>query len=260
MEDEALQTLITAESVFVKSLENRNRSFLSRYKSVVAEARFKVTAEIGDPKTLEGLLGNLLQDSPEDHDAMVVVNTDGRMVAGRRRAAAINLAHFADAAAPFARLALSGEPGLGSVGFDDRTYRVIAVPISAPTGALVGVLAVGVRISEATIKELRLSRTEILLVHGSDVLVGTVAGTALPESLLRVDKTPQVAGTRSAVRLDRVQHVVLGNEHFMARSGRLDAHSAPAEGIQYVILSSYEQRLQAAMATRRTVTELSVAG
>ena len=260
MEDEAFQTLITAESVFVKSLENRNRSFLSRYKSVVAEARFKVTAEIGDPKTLEGLLGNLLQDSPEDHDAMVVVNTDGRMVAGRRRAASINLAHFADAAAPFARLALSGEPGLGSVGFDDRTYSVIAVPISAPTGALVGVLAVGVRISEATIKELRLSRTEILLVHGSDVLVGTVAGTALPESLLRVDKTPQVAGTRSAVRLDRVQHVVLGNEHFMARSGRLDAHSVPAEGIQYVILSSYEQRLQAAMATRRTVTELSVAG
>src|SRR5687768_5503615 len=71
MEDEALQTLMTAESVFVKSLENRSRGFLSRYQSIVAEARFKVTAEIGDPKTMEGLLGNLLQDSPEDHEAMI---------------------------------------------------------------------------------------------------------------------------------------------------------------------------------------------
>jgi hypothetical protein len=47
MEDEAWQTLIAAESVFVKSLENRNRSFLSHYTSIVAEARFKVTASKG---------------------------------------------------------------------------------------------------------------------------------------------------------------------------------------------------------------------
>src|SRR5712671_4010228 len=60
VEDEALQTLVTAETVFVKSLENRNRGVLSHYQSVVAEARFKITAEIGDPKTLEGLLGNVL--------------------------------------------------------------------------------------------------------------------------------------------------------------------------------------------------------
>ena len=66
MEDEALRTLITAESVFMKSLDNRIHNFLSRYQSVVAEARFKVTAEIGVAKTIDGLLGILLQESPDD--------------------------------------------------------------------------------------------------------------------------------------------------------------------------------------------------
>ena len=258
MEDEALQTLVAAESVFVKSLDNRNRSFLSRYESVVAEARFKVTAEIGDPRTLEGLLGNLLQDSPEEHEAMIFVNHQSEVVAGRRRAASINLTHFAQAAAPFTRVALGGEFALGSVGFDGRMYNVIAVPISAPTGALVGVLAVGVRISEATIRELRLARTEIFLAQGNEVLVATVPGTALPDSLLQTQSSDLGTNRMSPMRRQRAHHVVIGEDHFMARSGRLDGSGR--EGIQYVILSSYEQRLLELQATRRTLTELSVAG
>ncbi|MGH7945202.1 MAG: hypothetical protein ACREH8_24445 [Opitutaceae bacterium] len=132
-----------------------------------------MTAEIGDPKTLEGLLGNLLQDSPDEHEAMIFV-TDAGTMAGRRRASSVDLAHFAEAAGRCARLALAGEPSFGTVAFDGRMYSVIVVPVSAPTGAVAGALAVGIRISESTIKELRLSRTEILLVHGTEVLVATL--------------------------------------------------------------------------------------
>jgi hypothetical protein len=206
MEDEALRTLVTAESVFVKSLENRNRSFLSRYESVVAEARFKVTAEIGDPKTLEGLLANLLQDSPEEHDAIMFMNADARVLAGRRRAATLDLAQLADAAAPFTRRALAGESALGTLGLEGRTYVVILVPVSAPTGLVVGAMAVAVRISEATIKDLRLPRTEILLAHAGQVTVGTVDGSALPAALVR----PQSGERADAWRVEPAQFIFAG--------------------------------------------------
>ena len=256
MEDEALQTLTTAESVFAKSLENRNHSFLSRYKSVVDEARFKVTAEIGDPKTLEGLLGNLLQDSPEEHEAMIFVNSHSGIVAGRRRTASIDLLTFGDAAAPLTRLALGGEPALGSIACDGRVYAVIAVPVRAQTGALVGVLAVGVHVSELTIKELRLPRTEIFLVQGDDVLVATAPGTSLPESLLRSKPSQRAAGRAGAFGSLQAQRVVVDENHYMVRSGRLEGSTDA--GIRYVLLSSYEQRLLALQSTRRTLAELSM--
>jgi two-component system, NtrC family, sensor kinase len=260
MEDEALQTLIAAESVFVKSLENRSRGIVSRYTSIVAEARFKVTAEIGDPRTLEGLLTNLLQDSPEEHEAMVFVNADARMIAGRRRASSIDLTHFSAAAAPLSLLALGGEPSSGSVAFDGRMYSVIVVPVSAPTGVLVGALAVGVRITEATITELRLPRTEILLASGDDVLVATVTGRALPQSLLALRTAEHGTAQPVSNRRERAEHVTIGGEHFMARSGRIDGTEIGAQAIEYVILSSYEQRLVALKETRRTLAELSLAG
>ena len=259
MEDEAFRTLVTAESVFVKSLENRTRNVLSRYQSVVAEARFKVTAEIGDGKTLEGLLGNVLQDAPEEHDAMLFVSPRAGVLAGRRRSAAIDLTHLGEAAAGITQSALNGEAAFGSIGLDGKAYNVIAVPVQDPTGTLAGSLVIAARISEALIKELRLPRTEILLVNGSDVIAATVAGPELPDVLLSPASAP--SSRAKSGRVDNAQHVVMAGEHFMARSGRIAGSTATgANTIQYAILSSYEQRLQALQETRRTLTELSVVG
>src|ERR1043166_4645724 len=56
MEEEARQTLETAEAVFGKLLNARADNLLARYRSYAAEARFKVTAGIADPKTMTRLL------------------------------------------------------------------------------------------------------------------------------------------------------------------------------------------------------------
>ena len=261
MEDEAQRTLVTAESVFLKSIENRNRDVLSRYQSVVSEARFKVTAEIGDAKTLEGLLRNVLEDSPEEHDAMIFVTVEGQLLAGRRRDSSVDLEHFAGAAAAVTRGALAGEPSVGSVGFDNKAYYVIAVPVAAPTGNLVGALVIGGRISEATVKELKLPRTEILLALGGEVMVATLPELAVPDTLLgEQNASDGVGGATRLARSRRTQRVVVADEHFMARSGRIDALRRDVRSLQYVILSSYEQRFQALQETRRTLTGLSFAG
>src|SRR6185436_6690861 len=113
MDDEALRTLTTAEAVFVKSLENRTLPILARYRAVAAEARFKVTANLRDQKTMDGRLGSVLEDSPEEHDAILYLNEMGETVAGRRRASSIDLQNFARAAAPITGVALSGKESLG---------------------------------------------------------------------------------------------------------------------------------------------------
>src|SRR5471032_609279 len=86
MEDEARETLVTADAVFLKSLDNVTRNFLAHYGSVAEEARFKVTAGLADPKTMDALLLSVLEDSPEDHRAILFFNTKGELFAGHRRA------------------------------------------------------------------------------------------------------------------------------------------------------------------------------
>src|SRR5947209_4530709 len=52
MQDEAVQTLVNAESVFAKSLEMRSRDLVLRYANIVHEPRFQATAELRDAKTM----------------------------------------------------------------------------------------------------------------------------------------------------------------------------------------------------------------
>jgi two-component system NtrC family sensor kinase len=253
MEDEARQTLTTAEAVFLKSLDNRSRNILERYRSVVEEARFKVTAELGDRRTIDGLLLSVLEDSPEDHAALLYFNDHEEYVTGRRRSSATDLEKLAQETAGLRQKALTGEAVSGVVGYGGRVYSVVAVPVNAPNrGPLVGALTVAIVLGEPAVKELKLPRTEILLVADNAVVVSTVPAGALPQTLLE-----EVA---PAGRTADARRAVVANEHFMARSGDLSAVGPGQPGIRYVMLSSYEARLQALVQTRRTVMGLSIAG
>jgi hypothetical protein len=109
MEDEALRTLTTAESVFLKSLDNRAHNYLTRYSSVVGEMRFKITAglatsaERADPRTMKGLLNSLLQDSPKEHVALLFFDGKGQLIANEYRPSAVDISRIAESVAPVAR-------------------------------------------------------------------------------------------------------------------------------------------------------------
>jgi signal transduction histidine kinase/ActR/RegA family two-component response regulator len=248
MEDEALQTLGTAESVFRKSLENRTGSVLARYRSIVSEARVKVTADLADRKTIDGLLGALLEDSPDEHEAMFYLNENGELITGRRRSSSTNVEALARASAPVTSAALAGEPAPGYLAIDGRAYTVIAVPIFSPQrDRLLGVLGVGVRLADATLKDLALARTEILLMARDEVVVSTVSNRALHDAAVR--------DTTTAAR-----HVVLAGEHFMARAGPIGAAREAQGALRYVMLASYEAQLRQLEDTRRTLLWLALTG
>ena len=56
MQDESRQALLTAEGVFLNSLEIRTRNLASRFRNTVNEPRFKATAHLEDSKTLTNFL------------------------------------------------------------------------------------------------------------------------------------------------------------------------------------------------------------
>jgi len=253
MEDEARQTLATAEAVFLKSLDNRSRAILERYRTVVEEARFKVTAELADRRTIDGLLLSVLEDSPEDHAALLYFNDRDEFVTGRRRSSATDLEKLADATADLRQRALTGEAGAGVVGYDGRVYSVMALPVTGSNrGPLVGVLTVAIVLGETAVQELKLPRTETLLVADGRVVVSTVAASALPANLLE-----EVA---PAGRAADARRTLVAGEHYMARSGGLGPVGPSQQGIRYVMLSSYEARFQAMITTQRTLVGLSIAG
>lgn len=253
MEDEALRTLTTAEEVFLKSLDNRASNFLSRYRSVAEEARFKVTAELKDKKTMDELLASLPEDALENPDVILYFTRDGDQLAGHPRTSSIDMEKFGRAAGAITRLALAKEPATGSIGFDGKAYSVVSVPVLESNNTLAGALTVGIRIGEMTVKELKLPGTEILLVVDGHVVASTVPGTERPETLLR-----EVAATGQ--RSEAGRGVTFAGEHYMARSGEIAAPGPAQPSVRYVMLSSYEQRLLGLQETRRTLVELSLAG
>lgn len=247
MEEEAERAVMTAESVFVKSLENRNRGYLARYESVAQEARFRVPVEIGDRKTLDGVLGNLLQDAPDGHEAIMLITVEGQILASRRRSAGPDVEHFLEASARVWRAALRGDAMLGAMSFDGRAYNAIAVPVTSPNGALAGALVVALRIGESLATELKLARTEVFLASGNQVVVATMPNAATAAALVRHEATV-------------VSRVEIGGEHFIARQGTLDPADTGTTALRYLILSSYEQTLRALRETRWTLVLISIAG
>jgi two-component system NtrC family sensor kinase len=259
MDDEALWTLGTTQAVFLNSLDLRSQNFSARYRGIVDEARFQVTAEVTNSKTIEGLLGKVLDESAADAEVILFCSASGELVAGQHRASSVDKEKFAHAAMAITRGALEGTPATGSVALDGRAYSVISVPVMGSNGPLVGALTVGIRLGEATLKELKGTRTEILLVAQNQVIVSTVPNSDLSENLLS-DLIPNGVAPARSLRGQNAQHTMVSGEHFLARAGAIDAAGSRPSGVSYVILSSYEHGVRALEETRRTLVGLSLAG
>ena len=258
MLDEARQTLISAEDGFIKSLEVRSRTLLSRYEIVANGAQLRVTADLRDQKTMDYLLRELLREAPPDNQVILSTTVDGKRLAGLSRDPELNLEKFEAAAAELINQALSGEPVTGSFALDAKAYTVISVPVIAEKGPVVGVLVVGIRVNDTTIQQLRSPRTEILLLAGHEVTASTLKNSDHQEELLPQITVGETEPNANVVKR-AVQRVVLNGEHYLALTGAYDA-SKSRQGFRYLLLSSYETRLRSLEETRRTIVGLSLAG
>ena len=257
MREESRETLETAEAVFVKLLDARAANFLSRYRGFAGEARFRVTADIDDAPTMARLLHDVIANFPGEHEEFLYSTRQGGLVAGERREGAPAPAAFARAAAAITEQAYAGEAATGSLGIDGKIYHVVAVPVTNDAGVLRGVLTVGVRLSAEAFRELRLPRTEMLLLIGGQIAASSFDAPERGGRVLRQVEEAEAERVRTGG--GRVFAAELGDAHFLGLAG-IYGGGRGQPGFRYVLLSSYEPRLRALGETRLALLGLGLGG
>jgi signal transduction histidine kinase/ActR/RegA family two-component response regulator len=252
---EAQQTLATAEAVFRNSLDIRSRNLLSRFRNVVNEPRFKAVAQLGDAKTLTAFLRDLLAESGDETELFLFSTDATTTLAAARRDTSLPFDEFARAAAGSIHTALAGEPASGTVFVAGRTLNVVSVP------AVSGAFTIGIRLSEAAVQELKsLTRTDIVLVTEGGITATTLHHPGLEGELAAFDGVAGDTVTISPkLAARRIARVTIDNVHYLALVGDHESNGAQ-QGFRYVLLSSYEPRLQALAHTRTLLVFVSLAG
>lgn len=254
--EDAGLALMTAREVFLQSLGNRAGGPVSRYRNVAADLRFLRVVRLDDAKTMQAHLRDLLDEMADDTELLVYVTPDGKLFSGARHDAKLSLEDFTRDAAGPVKLALTGEIGSGSQILGNQALNVVAVPVVVPERGLVGVLVAGVRLSESALRQLKTTQSEILLMANGAVVVSTLRGPTTKAAVLGWATASEGAG---AGEVSAAQEALINGEHFLALTGDY-GRTAWSTGFHFVLLSSYEQRLEALETTRLRVLGISVAG
>jgi len=251
MQDESRQALLTAEGVFLNSLEIRTRNLASRFRNTVNEPRFKATAHLEDSKTLTNFLRELLDELRDENEVILYTNDRGELFAQAQRDPANNVAEFAHVAAPIIQHALNGELGTGTLSTGGKSFNIVAVPV-LDSGRLIGALTIATRLSETAMLELKsLTHADLLLYSDKAVTASTIRQPELPAEL-----QPAIAEDNSARVILPIE---MNGEHFLTLAGTYEP-SGPHRGFRYVLLSSYEQRMHELMNARLTLLGVSLLG
>jgi len=248
VEAEARQTLDTANVVFLNSLDIRARNLVSRFRGLVNEPRFKGTISTGDPKTVNVYLHNLLDEFHDETELILYSPVEGQWLANAQSDSGISATSFAASVNPSIQQAQAGTLDTRLVAVADKAWNVVSVPVLLSEGtAPIGALTVATRLGETAMQELRdLTHAELFLLAGKDVSVSTIRRPELPGPL-RDSMAGPAARRILPVEMDGVHFYALTDEYRQT-------------GLRYVLLSSYEQRLQQLDRARLTLISVSLAG
>ncbi len=248
------QTLTTAEAVFRNSLDILERGLITRFSGIVNEPRFKAVAQLGDARTMNDFLRSSLEEYGGETDFVIYSTQPGTMLAGAHRQPHSDFEPFVKATLALTRDAFDGEPSIGMIFAANQAYRVVAVPVpSSDHLSIAGVLTIGLSFGERSLAELKsLTRSDIVIFSGTQTEISTLAND-LP---LGWD---QDAPAKIKSTAQRVKPIEVGDEHFLALSGEY-APATGRPGFRYLLLSSYEARLQALHTTQVMLGVISLVG
>jgi hypothetical protein len=251
---DARQTLSTADAVFRNSLDILERGLITRFHGIVNEPRFKAVAQLGDARTMNDFLRSSLEEYGAETDVVIYSTQPGVMLAGAHRQPHGDLTPFLKATTDLTRDAFDGEPSIGTVFAGDKAYSVVAVPVpSSDRLSIAGVLTIGISFGERALEELKsLTRTDIAVFSEQNVIAATLAHE-LPADW---DKNFPLKAKTTA---QRVMPLEVEGEHFLALAGDYVAAEGHP-GFRYLLLSSYEARLEALHTTQLMLAGISLVG
>jgi len=249
MEEAAASTLASGQRYIQASYNNRINGLFEHFENEVAAARFQTMARLekDDARalTLEQYLTESLKGAPEEREVLLFFHNPGQPAAAAARLPGFDVARFSAAITPSVTSALKGVRQFTSIAVGEGTFDVVVVPVR-DAGILVGALAVGVRVTETSLRALQFGGTETFLVMGGRLAASTRSGLLDAANLADVlAASPQPKA------------IVLSGAHYLAAADALHPGQA---GAQYVLVSNYEDRWKALSETRRTLIEISAVG
>jgi len=251
---EARETLATADAEFHNLQKNRSDDLLLRFRNLPNEPRYRAAFQLGDAPTLHQPLADLLGE--QGADIVFYATNPKKVLASEKRDPAIPMADFETAAARALQQALGGQETVDTVCAGGRLYNVVSIPVYVDRG-LIGALTFGLEIGDTEAQKFsQLTHSQIALLASGHVIASTLSdsdASAQFVDLYASYRPSDDAGGSPA----GLKQIVLDNQHYFGRAGRFDSLSGD-RSLGYVLLSSYEQSLQALEETQQVLLGVSL--
>ncbi len=255
-ETEAAQNLATADGVFRNSLKIHRNDLLTRFRNLPNEPRYRAAFQSGHLPTLR----DQIKDIPGDQavDVVLFTSAKGELLTGKRDPG-LTMTDFATESTNAIQSALKGEETVDTIGAGGMLFELVSLPVVSTSGDIAGVITFGTQIGESVLRELSgLTRSEIVLVNNGRVMASNLDRPD-PSTDFSAVFQESLAGASKAEHGDKLKKLKLGDDHYFFVTGRLNVASGDNR-LGYVLLSSYEQPLQALHRTQQKIVVFSGLG
>lgn len=241
-EADAARTLATADAVFRNSQKLYTKNLLLRYRSLPNEPRVKATFQSEHVPTLRAFLDELMGE--QNVDTASFTSEKGELLACAKRDPLLPTADLEAGSALAVKQALAGEAKVDTVRMGERLFDVVSIPVTGTGDGLIGALTFGSEIGDTTAQEFSLvTHSQIVLLAGGRVVASTVSDAVSPEQLANLFNAQSASPDRKQAG-GAPRRIRLGDEHYFCAAGTFVSLSGDGK-LGYLLLSSYEQPLQA---------------
>jgi signal transduction histidine kinase len=247
---QAQNTLATADTVFQNLQTIHSHDLELRFHGLVNEPLYLAAFQTGDPATLHSQLQTLLT-AEKDVDIVFYVQTNaGDILASEQNDKTISPGIFTAASRAAVQRALQGLEKVDTIRAGNRLYEVISIPVYDTYNSLIGALTLGSEIgAEDAAKFSAITRSQILFFADGHIVASTLTNAVASSDVAQLWADPFSGGG--------VKQIPLGNEHYFYIAGRFNSLSHD-QTLGYVLLSSYEDSLNALKATQQALVAVSL--
>jgi signal transduction histidine kinase/CheY-like chemotaxis protein len=252
-EQEARNTLITANAVIGSSQEFRRNDLMLRFHNLPNQSIWRQIFQFGGAKDLHNTLGDLMQ--MQRVDILIYASNRGKILDVEKNDPAIPIPEFEAAAAPALQLALRGDEKVDTVCVGGKLYDVVTIPANNLDNEQIGVLTLGTEIGGAAAQEFsKLTQSQIALMAGGRVTISTLPGLDANAQIAQAFGGAMPANDNEGTET-KVKPILLNGVHYYGIAGQF-ASLKTKSNLGYVLLSSREESLAAMKATRHLLSGL----
>ena len=249
VQSEAADALTTADAVFRNSQKIREKNLLLRYGDIPNESRFKAVVQLGEAKTLQFRLNELLVTLGVD--LIQFTTGEGVPLAWVSRAGQFRTSEFTSNTLDAVSRALAGQAVVDTILVNDRLFDVVAIPVRDGDGVS-GALTIGTECGDVVAKEFHeLTRSEVLFLARGQVTASTLRNKMWHPACLQAFRGGDPNAGPNPINL--------GGDHYLGLPGRFKTLSAQND-FGYLVLVSYESALGALRQTQRVLLGVGLLG